>query len=118
MTTVQKKINTLTAEQQALLPDIRDQWIAHGLSTDRANRPEAEEGVRQAYRAAGLEPPRFIIWVDSPYAGALAQAIAPPLIAQAMGGLGDQVGDQVRAQVGDQVWDQVRAQVRDRLCYT
>jgi len=102
-----KKLETLTPEQTAILPTKRDEWISRGLSTEPANRAEAERGVELAYRAAGLEPPRFMIWVDSPYAGAFAQALAPGIIAA--------VGDQVGAQVGDQVWDQVRAQVRDQV---
>jgi hypothetical protein len=38
---VTKRIETLTAEQLALLPKKRDQWISLGLSTERADRPEA-----------------------------------------------------------------------------
>jgi len=71
-----QKIVKLTPEQAALLPQVAAEWIATGLSTDPADRPAAEAGVREAYCAAGLEPPPFLIWVDSPYAGAFAQAIA------------------------------------------
>ena len=114
------RIDKLTPEQAALLPVKRDEWISHGLSTEPANRADAERGVRLAYEAAGLPHPQFFIWVDSPYAGAFAQALAPSIIANALtAAVGDQVGDQVWDQVGaqvgaqvrDQVWDQVRAQV-------
>ena len=94
-------IDTLTVEQEAMLAQVRDEWLAVGLSTEPANRPAAEEGVRQAYRRAGMEPPSVVIWLGSPYAGCVASA----MLSQ------DQVGDQVRDQVGDQVWGQVRAQV-------
>ncbi len=93
------RLEQLTPEQAALLPEQRDKWIRLGLSTQPAKRPEAERGVRLAYQAAGLESPRFIIWVDSPYAGAFAQAIAPEVISAAVGGAS---GAQVGAQVGDQ----------------
>jgi hypothetical protein len=113
-----KKIEKLTAEQEALLPVIRDEWLSHGLSTQPANRAEAERGVRLAYEAAGLNPPMFILWAESPYAGAWIQAIAPGIIEQALRAagtknaqVGDQVGAQVWDQVGDRVWDQVWAQV-------
>ena len=115
------RIERLTPDQEALLPVVRDEWLAHGLSTERANRPEAERGVRLAYEAAGLEPPPFIFWMDSPYAAAWAQALAPEIIASAaVGGanraqVGDQVWDQVRDQVGAQVRAQVRDQVRDQV---
>ena len=110
-------IDTLTVEQEAMLAQVRDEWLAVGLSTEPASRPAAEEGVRQAYRRAGLEPPSVVIWLGSPYAGCVASAMLNP------DQVGDQVGAQVRAQVWaqvgaqvrDQVWDQVRAQVGDQV---
>ena len=98
-------IDTLTVEQEAMLAQVRDEWLAVGLSTEPANRPAAEEGVRQAYRRAGMEPPSVVIWLGSPYAGCVASA----MLSQ------DQVGGQVWAQVRDQVWGQVRDQVRDQV---
>ena len=98
-------IDTLTVEQEAMLAQVRDEWIAVGLSTEPASRPAAEEGVRQAYRRAGLEPPSVVIWLGSPYAGCVASA----MLSQ------DQVGGQVGGQVWDQVWAQVGAQVRGQV---
>ena len=102
-------IDTLTVEQEAMLAQVRDEWIAVGLSTEPANRPAAEEGVRQAYRRAGLEPPSVVIWLGSPYAGCVASAMLSQDQVWA------QVGDQVGAQVRDQVRDQVRGQVGDAM---
>ena len=93
-----QKLDQLTAEQQAMLPGIRDEWLRCGLSTEPANRQLAEEGVREAYRAAGLEPPALMIWLDSPMAGAYGQAILqtiPMPKAQVWAQVGDQVGAQV-----------------------
>lgn len=98
-------LTTLTPEQVAQLPAIRDHWLAMGLSTAPADRRAAEDGVRHAYRAANLEPPSIFVWLSSPLAGAVGAAQLKQV--------GDQVGDQVGAQVGDQVWDQVWAQVRE-----
>jgi hypothetical protein len=75
-----KKIDQITPEQEIVLGQIRDKWIAHGLSTEPSNRPVAEEGIRKAYVAAGLNPPLHVIWVDSPYAGALALGTVPQAI--------------------------------------
>jgi len=100
------KITKLTPAQLARIPEVRDQWLATGLSTERADRPRAEAGVRLAYEAAGLEPPKIIVWLDSPMAGAMGAALLS----------GTKVaGAQVRAQVGAQVWAQVRDQVRDQV---
>lgn len=63
-------ITELTPEQEARLAVKRDEWIAIGLSTEPTDREAAEEGMRMAYRAAGLEPPTTIYWEPSPLAGA------------------------------------------------
>lgn len=108
-------ITELTPEQQQMLPAIRDAWLAHGLSTKPADRPAAEAGVRQAYAAAGLRPPRFMIWLDSPWAGVIGQAIAPAIVTEALrqarASCGGQVDGQVRGQVDGQVDGQVYGQV-------
>lgn len=63
------KLEKLPPDVEAALPAIRDEWIAIGLSTEPANRPVAEEGVRLAYQAANLEPPTEFRWADSPWEG-------------------------------------------------
>ena len=102
-------IEKLSAEQEVVLAQVRDEWTAVGLSTEPADRPAAEEGVRQAYRRAGMEPPSVVIWLGSPYAGCVASA----MLSQDQ--VGAQVWDQVRGQVGAQVWDQVGGQVRAQV---
>jgi len=120
------KITKLTPAQLARIPEVRDQWLATGLSTERADRPRAEAGVRLAYEAAGLEPPKIIVWLDSPMAGTIGAALLSGTKAagaqvraqvrdQVWAQVGAQVGAQVRAQVWDQVGAQVRAQVRAQV---
>ena len=104
-----KPFETLTPEQESILPGVRDEWLGYGLSCEPANRALAEEGVREAYAAAGLEPPKIIVWLDSPMAGALGQAFLQSIPDS------DQVRDQVSGQVWDQVWGQMWDQVRDQV---
>jgi len=87
------RIDRLTKEQEALIPVVRDEWLAHGLSTAPADRATAERGVAEAYHAAGLEPSRTIVWLESPLRGCIAAAILT---------------------AWNQVWGQVRSQVRDQ----
>jgi hypothetical protein len=54
-----------------LFARVRDEWVAHALSTEPADRAAAEAGVRAAYRAAKLDPPRIVVWLGSPLAGVL-----------------------------------------------
>ena len=103
-----KRLERLTSAQEAQLPQIRDKWLAIGLSTERADRARAEQGVRLAYRRAGLEEPTILIWLESPMAGAIGAACLHAILQRTSSG---ERGAQVRAQVVDQVRDQVRAQV-------
>src|SRR6185436_286011 len=41
-------------------------WVAIRRSTQPSNRRAAETGVRVAYIAAGLDPPRRIAWYNGP----------------------------------------------------
>lgn len=68
------QIEQLTPEQEAMLPIFRDYWIGRGLSTEPADRALAEEGIREAYEAAGLPPPPKIHWVKSPNEVVMLQA--------------------------------------------
>jgi hypothetical protein len=59
-------ITELTPEQEAQLAVYAEKWRKISLSTEPANRPEAEKGVKLAYELAGLNPPKEIVWFDSP----------------------------------------------------
>ena len=101
-----KKIESLTKEQNRRLPEYRGKWIAIGLSTEAANRKEAERGIEEAYAVAGLEAPK-IVWCGSPLAQGLTRALT--LHASAS------VWDSVRASVWDSVRDSVGASVGDSV---
>ncbi|WP_083957838.1 DUF6745 domain-containing protein [Herbidospora mongoliensis] len=53
---------------------IREEWLRIALSTEPADRPEAESAIAGLYRLNGLPPPRFH-WVSSP---AVAAEFLPP----------------------------------------
>lgn len=55
--------------------DIRSRWLAQLLSTEQADRPGAEVALREIYSAAGLEPPRYVFWFDSPFDACWANAL-------------------------------------------
>lgn len=63
-----KKIESLTEEQKAKMPEYVREWTAIGLSTEPADRPRAEKAVRLMYECGGLKPPRKIVWCGSPLA--------------------------------------------------
>jgi len=63
---VRISLNTLTPEQIAALRLYSERWTKIRRSTLPADRASAQDGVRLAYRAAGLEPPHRIEWCRGP----------------------------------------------------
>jgi len=96
-------VEALSPEQEALLTPVRDEWLRIGLATAPADRPAAEEGVRQAYRAAGLPSPGQMVWLGSPVAGAIAACMLCVL------DLSDHVPDRYWGTVREQLRGQLRA---------
>ena len=122
-----KRITVLTDEQRARFPEWVAKWTSIGLRTGPSDRSAFERHVARCYHAAGLEPPRRVIWVPSPWAlairapteafvlGMAKRLVAAQVRAQVGAQVHAQVGAQVDAQVGAQVRDQVAAQVRDQV---
>ena len=103
------KIEKLTKEQEDLLPVYRDKWLKIGLSTEPTNKKEAEKWCIEAYKVAGLEPPKQIIWATSPLAAGLTLHILKDVLSN------NDNWDSVRDSVSASVWDSVRASVRDSV---
>lgn len=53
----------------------REKWAAIGLNTDVVDRKRAEDAIKDVYLAAGLEPPRRIVWSGSPFSQGLVRAV-------------------------------------------
>jgi hypothetical protein len=115
--------------QLATLGAVADEWLAAVLAAGPTDREAAQAGVHQAYRAAGLAPPEWVVWLGSPLAGAVAVALLTGLAADVavrdptwdrvtdeLEGQGQpaapgRAGRPVRTLVGPLLWSQVRAQV-------
>ena len=96
-----KRIERLTAAQQARFGEFVERWTAIGLSTASADRPRAEAAIRWMYAHAKLREPR-IVWCGSPFSNGLTRAAVQSL-GQKPASVGDSVGDSVRASVRDSV---------------
>ncbi|MEU1201559.1 DUF6745 domain-containing protein [Streptomyces sp. NPDC005813] len=51
---------------ESISPDEPARWRAWACATGPADRAAAEDGVRRAYRLAGLAEPERVVWVGSP----------------------------------------------------
>ena len=110
------KLESLTPEQEALIPIVRDEWLNlfHDEGPQRMNRPDVEEGVEWLYGLAGLDKP-WVVFVESP----MGCQLAPHFFRQ-MGkddgldkiNVEDSVWRSVGRSVGDSVWRSVRRSVR------
>ncbi|MFF1836568.1 DUF6745 domain-containing protein [Streptomyces sp. NPDC058231] len=80
-----------------------DSWRAVAAATGGADRGAAEDGVRLAYRSAGLDEPERIVWVDSPKAA--VEAVEKLVDA----------GRSVRDQVRTRPWAEERRRMYDEL---
>ena len=64
-------ITSLTEEQKSKFQYYIDKWIKIGLSTDRVDRPKAEQSIKNLYKLANLKEPK-IVWLDDPIQGSQA----------------------------------------------
>lgn len=112
-----RKINRLTAEQEAWLPKFRAEYLAHGLSTEPADRPRAEAAFARAYRRIDREPVS-VVWVDSPLTASLAihflrkqnQFRTNPLE-----GLADSLSGNIRVSIWVSIWAGLGNSLLDNL---
>ena len=106
------KIETLTSDQEALIPVWREQFRAEALRTDSINKDWAKQSVISLYESVGLNAPRFVLFAQSPWQGQMMRAF---LKLSEKDQLGGQLGDQLRNQLGGQLVDQLWGQLVDQL---
>ncbi|MFF0204682.1 DUF6745 domain-containing protein [Streptomyces sp. NPDC005017] len=121
------RITELTAGQEDVLREVAKDWAAVDRATGPGDRAAAEDGVRAAYRACGLAPPPFIVWLGSPWAGLIGQAMLPGLIASVLGDRPARVRARFRRRLRrelvpgrhwilrPEVYDRARAQVSEAV---
>lgn len=112
------RIESLNEQQISAMIDVRDEWTKIGLCTDKADRPRAEAAINEMYKQGGLEPPKKIVWCDSPLSQGLVVSILKnikqnylPSLDSARASVRASVGASVRASARASVWDSVGASV-------
>ena len=118
------KILWLPPSDQRLLEDTLSKWKEYGFSTQPTDRAEAEAAAIEAYQAAGLEPPRLFIWLQSPWAGNTAMKLFysdvdwPAQLNTGQVDVWDKVWQQglkaVGEMVGPETWQAVRRNIRQQ----
>lgn len=105
----QTKIESLTSEQETLMPIYREKWRKSLLSTDLIDRQRATSAVKAAYSAMGKQQPE-ILFLSSPDAlreivgsrspQRLVQLLGSPLLTS----LQIQLSEQLESQIDNQLW--------------
>ncbi|MER6015697.1 DUF6745 domain-containing protein [Streptomyces bluensis] len=106
MTMTTTTTHTAPTDATTAQTDVTAVWRGVAAATGPADRTKAEDGVRLAYRLAGLPEPERIVWAGSPREGA---ALAARLTAE--GTAGRSVRDEVRTRP----WAAARKRLADRL---
>ena len=99
------RIESLTAEQQAMMVVYRDRWTAIGLCTEPADRARAEAGIQLAYAAGKRPAPARIVWCQSPLSQGLTLAVVFIMKQPVRASVGASVRASVGASVRASVWD-------------
>lgn len=99
-------LTSLTPQQEALMPVVRDEWINRALDgTRRPKLSEVRPHVEWLYGLAKLDAPGIILVVDSP----LAAQIAANLFG------GANTGANIGANIRDSVWDSISGSILDSV---
>ncbi len=104
------RIESLNEQQISAMIDVRDEWTKIGLCTDKADRPRAEAAINEMYKQGGLEPPKKIVWCDSPLSQGLVVSILKNIKQNYLPSL-DSARASVLASTQARVWDSVGASV-------
>lgn len=64
-----EQITELTDEHRAIMRDVIEEWVDHGLMTGDANRRLFKDACRRCYEASDLKWHDNVIWVDNPLIG-------------------------------------------------
>ena len=109
-------IDHLTAEQEAMLVEVRDFWLARGLDTTPVPIAEQQAIVRAIYTdLLCMNPPPIIVCLDSPPAAWRGLLALLGTMRDKVRQISSQVESQVGSQVGSQVWSQVWSQVESQI---
>jgi hypothetical protein len=106
----------LTAGQRLALERYRARWLAIRRATEPCDRAAAEQGVRRAYKAAGLKAPLRVVWCDSPialshHAGMAASADGPNVRSVTIDRMRWLVAKRVRRRLHARLWAEIEGTV-------
>ena len=104
-----KKIESLTTDQEKAMVAYRNEWLKIGRSCEPADRATAERCLKAMYAAIGKKEP-LIWWCDGPATGSIIRTVL-----RDFGGKGDNLRDNLWANLGANLGDNLRDNLRANL---
>jgi len=68
-------IDILIQEHWQELLDLREEFLGYCLTTKRADREKLEYSIARMYEFAGLQPPKQVTWLSSPFEAVIATCL-------------------------------------------
>jgi hypothetical protein len=114
----QPQIATVTPEQEALIPVIRERWRSLALSTQPIDQQKATDAVRTAYAVMGKPEPE-IRFLNSPFAAKseILAADSPRQMAQEVGApiliiFAMELENQMKKQLEAKLWQELEVKMQ------
>jgi hypothetical protein len=115
------KIQSLTPEQEAAMPEYVNKWTSIGLSTEPTDEEKGTAAIVKMYEMGGYEAPK-VHWFDSPVepVSRLARLCNEAFCqakSQVYGRIHTKVRSRIHDQVSERVFDQVVRHVEDPVYF-
>lgn len=121
-----KKIESMTAAQEKMVPVYLNKWLANGRSTERLDRAKAIEAIKTIYRVAKLDEPKHIFFFPSPLQCQLAANLMKSksfekelgklvTTANLRRSIESNLGINLRSNLEDNLWINLGINLRDNL---
>ncbi|MCF3107288.1 hypothetical protein LL912_00715 [Niabella sp. CC-SYL272] len=110
-----EKLTTLTNDQEAQIPVIRDQWLNYILSCEnRLDRDKAREGIEWLYSYCGKKRP-VVIFMDSPFGCQVAANYFLKFFKDVPANIRGNIGDNIGANIRGNIWANIRGNIGDNI---
>ena len=113
-----KKLETLTKEQEDLIPIIRQKWLDEFYNNQEIDKQKAIEQITWLYEFCGKKKPT-IFFMDSPLGSQIIANIWANIGANIWDNIGDNIRanirDNIRDNIGANIWANIWANIRDNI---
>jgi hypothetical protein len=108
-----KILETMTAEQEAKVPEYIKKWLDIGRKTKTLDEAQTTKAIKSIYSIGKLEEPKYFFFFDSPLQCQLAVGIIKSLMKE--NNLWDNLGRNLGDNLGNNLWDNLGRNLGNNL---